>query len=121
MRRRTARRGLFVDGARFGFANSVAESQWSLFKTRNARAKAMLSEAGAALQAHDEGWDISRFCATPSSTPIVSPSSPPPFKDQPSDQEAFGVISFMDMGIWYKESVPGMSLVRDPQKREALG
>ena len=52
-----------------GFANSVFESQWSLFKSRNAQAKAILFEAGALkekdpfwyeatqLVAHDEGWD----------------------------------------------------------------
>jgi hypothetical protein len=52
-----------------GLANSVSESQWSLFKSRNAQAKAILLEAGALkekdpywyeamqLVAHDEGWD----------------------------------------------------------------
>jgi hypothetical protein len=51
------------------FANSVSESQWSLFKSRNAQAKAILFEAGTLkekdpfwyeatqLVAHDEGWD----------------------------------------------------------------
>ena len=52
-----------------GLANSIFESQWSLFKSRNAQAKAILLEAGALkekdpfwyeamqLVAHDEGWD----------------------------------------------------------------
>jgi hypothetical protein len=57
------------------------------------------------------------------------------FKDQPSAHEAFAAISSMDMEIWYEQSivsnsrdwakcsldVPGMSQVRDSQKREALG
>ena len=38
-----------------GFANSVPESQWSLFKSRNAQAKAMLLEAGA-LKEKDLFW-----------------------------------------------------------------
>jgi hypothetical protein len=38
-----------------GFANSVSESQWSLFKSRNAQAKAILLEAGA-LKEKDPFW-----------------------------------------------------------------
>ena len=52
-----------------GFADSVSESQWSLFKSRTAQAKAILVESAALkekdpfwyeamqLVAHDEGWD----------------------------------------------------------------
>ena len=54
-----------------GFANSVSESQWSLFKSRNAQAKAILLEAGA-LKEKDLFWYEAMHLVVHDATTIAS-------------------------------------------------
>ncbi len=54
-----------------GFANSVSESQWSLFKSRNAQAKAILLEAGA-LKEKDFLWYEAMHLGAHDATTIAS-------------------------------------------------